>query len=125
MKKRFTVLALVLLTFVFVTDFFAQSFYTGGIGITQSNGGRQRIFSDNLTTRQLERISVLVGVNTSAVFDYNEDQDVEIAAATVVSPLLSDFEVTSTINNSYSGLPPNVLASYNIYGWTNGAYLLV
>lgn len=125
MKKRFTVLALVLLTFVFVTDFFAQSFYTGGIGITQSNGGRQRIFSDNLTTRQLERISVLVGVSTSAVFDYNEDQDVEVAAATVVSPLLSDFEVTSTINNSYSGLPPNVLASYNIYGWTNGAYLLV
>lgn len=125
MKKSITILTLLLFCSLFTFENFSQSFYTGGIGITQSNGGRTRIFSDNLTTRQIERISILVGVSSSAVFDYNEDQDVEIAAATVSSPLLSDFEVTSTINNSYSGLPPNVLASYNIYGWTNGAYLLV
>jgi hypothetical protein len=67
----------------------------------------------------------LVGVSTSAVFDYNEDQDVLIPAATVASPYVSDFEVTSTINNSYSNLPPVVQASYNIYGWNGGAYLLV
>jgi hypothetical protein len=107
------------------SESFAQSFYTGAIGITQSNGGRTRVFADNLTTRELERVSILVGVSSEAVFDYNQDQDVEIPAATVASPLLSDFEVTSTINNSYSNLPPKVLASLNIYGWTNEAYIVV
>ncbi len=124
MKTVYTFLVVLLFTSVLSLDGFAQSFYTGTIGVTQSNGGRTRVYSDNLTTRQFERISILVGVSTSAVFDYNEDQDVLINAATVTSPLLSDFEVTSTINNSYSGLPPVVQASYNIYGWNNGAYLL-
>lgn len=59
------------------------------------------------------------------MFDYNEDQNSEVPAATVGSPLMSDFEVTSTINNTYSNLPPNVSVSYNIYGWTNDPYLLV
>lgn len=125
MKKSITILTVLLFTSILSMECFSQSFYTGGIGITQSNGGRTRIYSDNLTTRQIERISILVGVSTSAVFDYNEDQDVQVPAATVASPLLSDFEVTSTINNSYSNLPPVVQASYNIYGWNNGAYLLV
>jgi len=125
MKKSITILTLLLFCSLFTLDVFSQSFYTGGIGITQSNGGRTRIFSDNLTTRQIERISILVGVSSSAVFDYNEDQDVLVNAANVTTPLLSDFELTSTINNSYSNLPPVVEASYNIYGWNNGAYLLV
>ena len=124
MKKSITILTVLLFSSLFTLDGFSQSFYTGSIGIIQSNGGRTRIYSDNLTTRQFERISMLVGVSTSAVFDYNEDQDVVVNAATVTAPLLSDFEVTSTINNSYSNLPPNVQVSYNIYGWTNGAYLL-
>jgi hypothetical protein len=125
MKNIFSYFVVLLLSSFLMMDTFGQSFYTGGIGITQSNGGRTRIFSDNLTTRQFERISILVGVSTLAVFDYNEDQDVLVNAATVASPLLSDFEITSTINNSYSGLPPVVQASYNFYGWNNGAYLLV
>ncbi len=103
----------------------AQSFYTGAIGVTRSNGGRTRIFSDNLTTRQIDRISVLIGVNQTSVYDYNEDQDVLVNAATVASPTLSDFEITSSLNNSYSNLPPNVESHLNIYGWNNGAYLIV
>lgn len=125
MKKLFSVLfALVILSFL-STDILAQSFYTGAIGITQSNGGRTRIFSNNLTTRQIDRISILVGVNSSQVFDYDQDQNGLVPAATVASPALSDFEVTSTIDNTYSNLPPNVEVAINIYGWTNGAYLLV
>ena len=125
MKNFLTFFGVLLISVTISFDGFAQSFYTGAIGVTQSNGGRTRIYSDNLTTRQIERISILVGVSSAAVFDYNQDQDVVINAATVPSPLLSDFEVTSTIDNSYSNLPPVVQASYNIYGWNNGAYLLV
>lgn len=124
MKKSITMLAVLLFSSLFTLDCFSQSFYTGAIGVTQSNGGRTRIFADNLTTRQFDRISVLVGVSSTQVFDYNEDQDVLINAATVTAPVLSDFEVTSTINNSYSNLPPNVEVAINLYGWNNGAYIL-
>lgn len=125
MKRTISFLVVFLFVFVFTMDSYAQSFYTGAIGITQSNGGRTRVFSNNLTTRQLDRVSILVGVNSSQVFDYNQDQNGLVPAATVASPALSDFEVTSTIDNTYSNLPPNVEVAINIYGWTNGAYLLV
>ncbi len=125
MKNFFFVLLALFIFSLLPADLLAQSFYTGAIGITQSNGGRTRVFSDNLTTRQIDRVSVLVGVSSSAVFDYTQDQGSLINAATVSSPALSDFEVTSTINNSFSNLPPNVEVAINVYGWSNGAYLLV
>lgn len=125
MKKLFSVLLALLILSFLSTDILAQSFYTGAIGITQSNGGRTRVFSDNLTTRQIDRVSVLVGVSPTAVFDYTQDQGSLVNAATVSSPALSDFEVTSTINNSFSNLSPNIEVAINVYGWTNGAYLLV
>jgi len=125
MKRTFSFFVLFLFTSIFMLDGFAQSFYTGAIGITQSNGGRTRVFSDNLTTRQIDRASILVGVSPTTVFDYSQDQGSLVNAATVTNPALSDFEVTSTINNSFSNLPPNVEVAINVYGWTNGAYLLV
>jgi hypothetical protein len=123
MKKMFLIIILLLLI---APDFYSQSFYTGAIGVTQSNGGRTRIFSDNLTTRQIDRTSILVGVSSTAVFDYDQDQQGIVNAATIVTPPLSDFEVRSTIDNSYNnpGLPPNVEAKIFLYGWTNGAYIL-
>jgi hypothetical protein len=124
MKKIFFYFLFLSLTLT-MNGFGQASFYTGAIGINQSNGGRTRIFSDNQTTRQISRLTLLVGVSSTAVFDYDQDQDVSIPAATVGSPLSSDFEITSTINNSFSNLSPNVEASLNIYGWNNGAYLLV
>lgn len=124
MKKLVSFLFVLIISSVLITDSIAQSYYTGGIGVTQSNGGRTRIFSDNLTTRAIDRISVLVGVSSTQVFDYNEDQNGLINSATVASPLLSDFEVTSTINNTYSNLPPNVEVAINLYGWNGGAYIL-
>jgi hypothetical protein len=126
MKKQFTMFASFLILSFFCTDILAQSFYTGAIGMTQSNGGRNRIFSDNLTTRAIDRTSILVGVSATAVFDYDQDQNPLVNAATVASPALSDFEVTSTIDNAYNTppLPPNVEVKMNYYGWTNGAYIL-
>jgi hypothetical protein len=124
MKSYKFFLGFLLVGIMLTMDVAAQSFYTGAIGVTQSNGGRTRIFSDNLTTRMIDRISILVGVSQTQVFDYDQDQGSLINAATVSSPLLSDFEVTSTINNSYSNLPPNVVVAINLYGWTNGGFIL-
>lgn len=125
MKNTFTVVVVLLLSSVFIMDSYAQSFYTGGIGVTLSNFGRVRVFSDNLSTRQVDRSSVLVGVSSSAVFDYTQDAGTVSNAVTVSSPALSDFEVTGIIDNSDSNLPPNVEVKINIYGWNTGPYLLV
>lgn len=119
-----------LLSFVFViailwTEIFPQSFYTGNIGVTLSNFGRIRVYSDNLVTWQIDRTSLLVGVSPTAVFDYTQDAGTVTPATTVSSPSLSDFEVTGTIDNSDSNLPPEITAIINIYGWTNSPYLLI
>ena len=124
MKRSISFIVLFFFAFILTMDGVAQSFYTGAIGLTQSNGGRTRVFADNLTTRQLDRVSILVGVNSSQVFDYNEDQNGLVPAATVSSPTLSDFEVTSTIDNTYSNLPPAIEVAMNLHGWTNGGYIL-
>jgi hypothetical protein len=125
MKKLFSFTTVVLLVSIFIIDSYSQSFYTGNFGVNLSNFGRVRIFSDDGTTRQIDRSSILVGVSSSAVFDYTQDAGTVTPASTVGSPALSDFEVTGVIDNSDSNLPPNVEVAINIYGWTNGAYSLV
>ena len=124
MKSKYFLFTIIFISFL-ALEIIPQSFYTGNIGVTLSNFGRVRVFSDNLTTWQIDRSSILVGVNSSAVFDYTQDAGTVSPANTVASPLLSDFEVTGTIDNSDSNLPPEVTAIINVYGWTNGAYLLV
>jgi len=124
MKTKYSLFIAVLIYFLSL-EILPQSFYTGGIGITIGTYGRIRVFSDNLVTRQIDRNSLLVGVSQTAVFDYLEDAENVIPPSTVTTPLLSDFEATVTIDNSYSNLPPDVTVLINVYGWTNGAYLLV
>ena len=117
MKKSITMFTVFLFCSLFTLDGFSQSFYTGanGIGVTLNVYGRIRVFSDNLTTRQIDRSSVLVGVSSASVFDYIQDAETLTAPTTVVTPTLSDFEVTGTVNNSYSNLPPNVEVCNYIY----------
>lgn len=122
MKTKYFLLVIFFVSMLCI-DLSSQSFYTGNIGVTLSNFGRIRVFSDNLVTWQIDRGSLLVGVNPTAVFDYTQDAGTVTPASTVSSPSLSDFEVTGTIDNSDSNLPPEITAIINIYGWTNGAYL--
>lgn len=123
-NNLFSVLMIAVL--LFSGELFSQSFYTGGIGVTLNDYGRIRIFSDNLTTRQVDRSSILVGVSQSAVFDYTEDAENIMPPATVINPLFSDYEATVGIDNSYNGqfFPPQVEVDEHIYGWNSGAYLV-
>ncbi len=123
-KNLFSVLMIAVL--LFSGELFSQSFYTGGVGVTLNDYGRIRIFSDNLTTRQVDRSSILVGVSQSAVFDYTEDAENIVPPTTVINPLFSDYEATVGIDNSYNGqfFPPQVEVDEHIYGWNSGAYLV-
>lgn len=128
MKNVFTIsLFLLLGVFILISDSFAQSFYTGKIGVTLSIYGRVRVFSDSLTTRQIDRSSLLVATAPDAVFDYIKDAEAIDTALTVFDPTVSDYELYCSIDNSYDLLfaPPNVLAKINVYGWDNVSGVVV
>lgn len=106
---------------ILLNDSFAQSFYSGKIGMNLSIYGRVRVYSDSLTTRQIDRSSILVASAPNAVFDYTNDAEAIDTAMSVLTPSISDYELYGSIDNSYAGLfaPPDVLAKINVYGWNN------
>ena len=107
---------------------FAQdaAFNTGKLGVYVGDYGRIRLFTpDTGGVKHVERISVLVGMSKEAVFDYQNDADIEVATALNPSPTKSDFEINGTYNNAYSSAPPNVLEKLTVMGWNDGGYVLL
>lgn len=66
--------------------------------------GRVRVYSDSLTTRQIDRSSLLVASAPNAVFDYTNDAEAIDTAMNVLNPSISDYELYGSIDNSYDGL---------------------
>ncbi len=112
---------------ILCADTFAQaSFNTGTVGVTVNSYGRFRIYTpDENGTIQVQRLSLLVGMDQNAVFDYTNDAENEEPTTLVTNPQLSDFEITGGYNNDYSGLAPNVFERLNVYGWTDGSYAIL
>ncbi len=113
---------LILFSFLFIlTEVgMAQVFVnTGNVLFRVDDYGAVRVqtFQGADTLYQLDRASVLVAGNPDEVLDYWNDLDIVDPTTLVSSPSLSDFEVTGTYNNAYSGLPPNVLVGQNLYAW--------
>jgi hypothetical protein len=129
MKTFFRILftsALLLLFVSSLTD--AQvTFGTGKVNIRVGTYGEIRIFTTEGvdTVQHINRISLLAAGNTDQVIDYWNDLDVQIPTELVASPTLSDFEISGTYNNAYSGLPPNFLIEQNVYGWSDQSFGLV
>lgn len=113
----------------FVDTAFSQAvlYNTGKMQVRVDPYGAMRIWTieGTDTVQHLNRVNALVAGNTNQVLDYWNDVDVEVSNTLVASPTLSDYEVSGTYNNTYSGLPPNVLVAQNVYGWQNGNYALV
>ncbi len=101
--------------------------YTGTIDIYVNSYGKIQLYSTSPTdtVEQLERASVLVGTGPNAVFDYQNDQDVEDSTMLLATPSWGDYEIYGTYNNNYSGLPPNVLIKQSVFAWQNGSYAIV
>ena len=112
----------ILFSFLFILSEagIAQVFVnTGNVLFRVDDYGAIRVqtFQGADTLYQLDRASVLVAGNPDEVLDYWNDLDIVDPTTLVASPVLSDFEVTGTYNNAYSGLPPNVLVGQNLYAW--------
>jgi len=103
------------------------TFGTGKIYVRGGQYGEIRIFSaEGVDTLQhINRISLIAAGNANQVIDYWNDLDVDVATALVTTPALSDFEISGSYNNSYSGNPPNFLIQQNIYGWKDQSYCIV
>lgn len=128
MKKLFFsslfVLSLILAD---TTNIYAQAtMETGAMGIIVNAYGRFRAYTPNSTgTKHIERLSVLVGMDQTHVFDYLNDADTEESPALVTNPTFGDFEIYGSFNNAYSAAAPNVLAKMNVYSWNNATYALI
>lgn len=110
---------------LFMADSYSQaSFTTGALEVSVNQYGRVRLFTPD-GTRHLQRASILVGTTSTTVFDYTNDAEEFEPTVLVANPVSSDFEIYGAVNNAYSGLPPDVIAKYNAYGWNNGAYTIV
>jgi hypothetical protein len=127
MKKSLHFFVIVFLFSLMNISLIAQEFSTGKMTVTLSDAGRIRIKNNVADTNMVDRISVLVGGNKNQVFTYNADADVVSgdSSYSILNPQQSDFEIRTSCDNSYSGLPPNVKVNTNVYGWNNTNYAIV
>ncbi len=120
---------LLLLSGVFIENINSQTqiYGTGTMQMRVDTYGAMRFWTieGNDTIQHLNRVNVLVAGNPNQVLDYYNDVDVEVPTTLVSSPALSDYEISGTYNNAFSGLPPNVLVEQNVYGWQGGKYALI
>jgi hypothetical protein len=128
--KRLLLLGVMVLGLLFCLsgELYSQQYFdTGTIEIYVSSYGKIQLWSNppNYDISQVTRSSILVGTGANSVFDYNNDQDIEVATTLETTPSWGDFEITGQYNNNYSGLPPNVLLKQNVYGWNNQSYAVV
>jgi len=99
---------------------------TGKVGFQLSNYGRIRVNTPawSAAFRNLDRAAVLVALDSTAVFDYNQNADT-VSLARLVTGGISDVQATCVANNDYPPkLPPNVTVRTTVYGWNNDSFLL-
>ena len=116
MKKLFLFGAIVFSCFIGSnTPVYGQAdLYLDSMNVYVSEYGRVSIFSLPDTIRQLYRAALLVGTGPDAVFDLQNDLEVEEPTSFLTSPTFGDYEIYGSYNNDYSGAPPNVLEKENI-----------
>ncbi len=123
--KKILLIGSLIFSGIYFNELMAQSFQTGSIGVEVNVYGRVRIHAPQISNlRQIDRSSILIGVNKDQVFDYKKDADTEIQPYNVQNPQKSDYEIFGAFNNAYSNLPPNFLVRLSVYGWQNQSYIL-
>ncbi len=103
-------------------------FDTGELGILLQDYGRFRVLTPDLSTdaiRQIDRMSVLVGVSPTEIFTYALDADNETDPTNITPASVGDFELFGAFNNAFSNEPPDVLVETSVYGWENESYVLI
>jgi hypothetical protein len=124
MKAVTILLALVLP--LLVSDL-AQSQVAGGtgtMGFQLGTYGRVRVDIPVYPgTRQLDRLSMVVALSSTNVFDYTEDsENLEVPSLTTGG--IADTIATVLTDNSYSNIEPNVRVRVTVYSWHNDDFVI-
>ena len=131
MFKKMTLFIIFLVSSI--TNYNAQEFENGEIGITLNDYGRVRLHAPAIgATVQLDRFSFLAGIARDKVFDYKNDSET-IDTARSINTDLSDVAMTVSVNNTYPATldPPGVVnqpafdLTVTVYGWNSGGFALV
>lgn len=126
MKKVLYKMMMLLSIMLFLQiDLSAQEFENGEIGMSMSQYGRVRVFAPTLSTRQIDRSSIIVTKSPAEVFSYNADAENEDTVRNIANPQFSDFEIWGSFNNAWSLLPPDVHVKNSILGWNAGGFSVV
>lgn len=104
----------------------AQEFENGSIGATLNSYGRVRIHAPAITADyQIDRFSLIVGVDETQVFEYKNDAETVDTSRNIDPAQFGDYQLYVAINNEYSGLPPAFKAEINVYGFEDIAGFFV
>lgn len=114
------------LTVLITGNLLAQNsdYNNGEIGIWVGSYGDLEV-TNGVDSSIVDRISVLVAGATNQVYDYWNDIDVEEEWTELETPTLGSYESTITLNNAYSGEPPDVKVKQNHFMWESGGYSLL
>ncbi|MHC1736424.1 MAG: T9SS type A sorting domain-containing protein [Ignavibacteriaceae bacterium] len=117
---------IVVLVLLFINIIHSQNYFeTGNIGVRSDNFGGISVYSPLMLTRQIDRISILVTRDSLNVFDYMGDAATVTLPHTVSPPEYGDYQISLSIDNSYSGNPPSVRVDISAFGWQHSSYILV
>lgn len=127
--KKFVHFFLTSVFFIMLAGNISQAqvtFGTGKINVRVDKYGAIRIFTTEGTdtVQHINRVSILAAGNTNEVLDYWKDVQENIPTALVSSPVLSDYEISGTYDNTFSDLPPDFLVEQYVYGWNNQSYCI-
>ncbi len=101
---------------------------TGGTGtmrVTLRTYGMVRVSTPaSGATRQISRMSAIFALDSSAVFDYYEDQE-SVEPPEIITGGIADTILTCLTNGTYALRLPNVTARITAYMWTGDNYTIV
>lgn len=126
-----------------VVQFFcsvAMLLSTLDLGFAQSVSGNNGVLGFNLSlygrlragvvpyptagTRELERMSFIAALDENNVFDYQEDSDsADVLPRPITLPGV-DLAAECTINNDFSGAPPDLKVHHQVLLWINTSYVV-
>ena len=107
----------------------AQNTVRGGTGkmrFALSRYGNVWI-SDASGVDQMDRASILVGLDSTHVFDYTNDAMYLISPLSITTGGIADTMATALIDNTYPSvpLPPSVKVRATVYAWRNDNFVIV
>jgi hypothetical protein len=107
----------------------AQNSVRGGTGKMRFGLGRYGTFwvSDASGMDQMDRASILVGLDSTHVFEYSNDAMYLLSPLSITTGGIADTMATALIDNSYPTVPvpPNIQVRMTVYAWRNDNFVFV